>query len=69
MLPADEPERALAAIASLDREQAVLSREVAALDLRMPGQFIVRLTDEGLLARKAMLKEREKVARRGRTNT
>jgi cell division protein FtsQ len=69
MLPADDPEQALAAIAALDREQSVLSREVAALDLRMPGQFIVRLTDEGLLAREAMLKEREKVARRGRTNT
>jgi cell division protein FtsQ len=69
MLPAADPQRALAAIAVLDREQAVLSREIAAIDLRMPGQFIVRLTDEGLVARKAALKEREKVARRGRTNT
>jgi cell division protein FtsQ len=69
MLPAERPERALAAIAALDREQAVLSREVAALDFRMPDRFIVRLTDEGQLARKAALKEREKVARRGRTNT
>ena len=68
MLPAKAPEEALAAVAVLDREQSVLSREIAALDLRMPGQIVVRLTDEGLVARKAALQEREKIARRGRTN-
>jgi cell division protein FtsQ len=69
MLPADRPEEALAVVAVLDREQSVLSREIAALDLRMPGQFIVRLTDAGVAARNALLKERDRIARRGRTNT
>jgi cell division protein FtsQ len=68
MLPAKAPQSALAAVAVLEREQSVLSREIAALDLRMPGQFVVRLTDEGVVARKAALQEREKIARRGRTN-
>lgn len=69
MLPAENPADALAAVAALDRDQAVLSREIAALDLRVPGQLIVRLTEAGVSARAAMLKEREKIARRGRTNT
>jgi len=69
MLPADDPEGALATIMTLDRDHSVLSREIAALDLRLPGRMIVRLTDEGMVARKAALKERDKIARRGRTNT
>ena len=69
MLPAENPSAALAAIAALDRDHAVLSREISAIDLRQPGHLIVRLTDEGLVARKAALKEREKIAKGGRTNT
>ena len=69
VLPADDPEGALATIVALDRDHSVLSREIAALDLRLPGRMIVRLTDEGMVARKAALKERDKIARRGRTNT
>ena len=49
-------------IAALDRDHAVLSRDIAALDLRLPGPMIVRLTDEGVVARKAALKERDKIA-------
>jgi cell division protein FtsQ len=69
MLPAAEPEKALAAIAELDRDHAVLSREIAALDFRLPDRMTVRLTDEGLAARKLLLKERDRTASRGRTNT
>jgi cell division protein FtsQ len=69
MLPAENPAAALARVAALDREQAILSREIVALDLRVPGDLVVRLTDEGLAARQALLKERERGARRGRTNT
>jgi cell division protein FtsQ len=69
MLPADNPQLALATVAALDRDHAVLSRQVAALDLRMPGQFVVRLTEEGVAAQKALLKERDKLAHRGATNT
>lgn len=68
MLPAKEPEAALALVARLDRDESVLSREVAALDLRNPDHLIVRLTEEGLAARKAALREREK-GTRGRTST
>jgi cell division protein FtsQ len=69
MLPAANPAGAVATVAALDREQAILSREIAALDLRAPGELIVRLTDEGLAARQVLLKEREQIAHRGRTKT
>ena len=68
MLPEAKPDAALAIIAALDQSQSILSREISAIDLRVPGPMIVRLTDEGLVARKAALKEREKIAR-SRRNT
>lgn len=67
MLPAEDPEAALATVAALDARDSLLSREIAAIDLRQPGPMIVRLTPEGMVARKAALKERD-VASRKRTN-
>jgi len=69
MLPAEDPEKALATIAALDRDHAMLSREIAAIDLRQPDHLIVRMTEAGVVAHDAALKEREKIAKRGRTNT
>ena len=69
MLPAEDPQKALATIAALDRDHAVLSREISAIDLREPGHLVVRLTEAGLVAHNAALKEREKLAKSGRTNT
>jgi cell division protein FtsQ len=69
MLPEKDPETALGTIAALDRDQSLLSREIAAVDLREPGQMIVRLTAAGVTAHDAALKEREKLAKSGRTNT
>ncbi len=69
MLPEKDPAAALGTIAALDRDQSLLSREIAAVDLREPGHMIVRLTGTGLTAHDAALKEREKLAKSGRTNT
>jgi cell division protein FtsQ len=69
MLPIDKAAAALATVATLDAEKKLLSREIAAVDMRLPNQMIVRLDEQGLAARKDMLKEREKLARRQRTNT
>jgi cell division protein FtsQ len=69
LLPIEQPAEALATVARLDARDELLSREIAAVDLRLPGRMIVRLTDDGLAERKAMLKEREKLARRKRSNT
>ncbi len=69
MLPAMQAEAALATVAMLDAQKKLLSREIATVDMRLPGEMIVRLDDKGLAARKDLLKEREKLARRQRTNT
>jgi cell division protein FtsQ len=69
LLPQDEPAAALAEIARADADNVILSREVAVIDLRFAGRMIVRLTDAGVVARQAMLKEREKAAKAARTNT
>jgi len=69
MLPQDDPAGALHTISQLDAEAALLSREIAAVDLRSDNRLIVRLTDAGLAARKALLKARAATARRAGTNT
>ncbi len=69
MLPVEKPAAALATVARLDAEKRLLSREITAVDMRLPDQMIVRLDEKGLAARKDLLKEREKIARRQRTNT
>ena len=69
MLPADKPAAALATVARLDAEKKLLSREITTVDMRLPDKMIVRLDEKGLAARKDLLKEREKLARRQRTNT
>jgi cell division protein FtsQ len=68
MLPSADPAGALATIAALDRDKQLLSREIAAVDLRQSGQMVVRLTQAGVDARAALLKQRDK-ANQGRTNT
>ena len=69
MLPADKPAAALATVATLDAQKNLLSREIVTVDMRQPDQLIVRLDEQGLTARQDMLKERDKLARRQRTNT
>ncbi len=69
MLPADDPAAALASVARLDADKKLLSREITTVDMRLPGEMIVRLDAEGLAARKHLIEERDKLARRQRTNT
>jgi cell division protein FtsQ len=69
MLPEEDPAGALVAVAALDAQSGLLSKDIAAVDLRSPERLVVRLTDSGIAARDAALKEREKLARKGRENT
>lgn len=50
-LPEDDPAAALARLTALDREKKILSRDVTAIDLRVPGQVAVRLSDDAAEAR------------------
>jgi len=69
MLPEDDPEGALVAVAALDEQSGLLSRDIAAVDLRNPDRLVVRLTDSGISTRNSALKEREKLAQKARANT
>ena len=63
MLPETDPAAALATVARLDASKSLLSREIAAVDLRAPGGLIVRLDADGFAARTALLKARAKLAK------
>jgi cell division protein FtsQ len=69
LLPEKDPGAALVAVAALDTDNRLLSRDIAAVDLRASDKLIVRLTESGAKARKAMLDEREKLAKKGATKT
>jgi cell division protein FtsQ len=69
LLPEDDPGGALNAVAAIDGQSGLLSRDIAAVDLRTANRLVVRLTDEGIATRDAVLKQREKLAKKGRANT
>jgi cell division protein FtsQ len=57
-LPEADPAAALVRLVALDREQKILSRDVAVIDLRLPDRTLVRLSSEAAAARAAALKSR-----------
>jgi cell division protein FtsQ len=46
MLPADDPAAAWADLARLQRNSAILQRDVQAIDMRLPDRLVVRVTPE-----------------------
>jgi cell division protein FtsQ len=63
MLPEDNPAAALANVAKLDADNALLSRAISVVDLRAPGQVVVRLDADGMAQHAALLKARAKLAK------
>ncbi len=55
-LPESGVEQAFDTLVSLDREKKLLSRDIAAIDLRLPDRVTVRLSDEAAQAREDALK-------------
>ncbi len=66
LLPEEHPEKALAKIAALDKEQNVFGREIALVDLRIVDQIVLRLTDAAMQQRQQMISDRDKAAKGGR---
>ncbi len=64
-LPEEDPAKALAAVVKMDKESAILARDIAAIDLRLPDRVVVRLTDEAAQRRRDALDGNKKVARGG----
>jgi cell division protein FtsQ len=53
-LPEHDVEAALDRLAALDRDHALLSRDITAVDLRLPDRVTVRLSDAAAQAREAL---------------
>jgi cell division protein FtsQ len=60
LLPEREPEHALRMLADLDRDNRLLSRDIVAVDLRLPDRVTVRQSDSTAAAREEALKAAEK---------
>jgi cell division protein FtsQ len=63
-LPETGEDKAIATLARLDREDGLLARDIAAVDMRIAGRMVVQLTPQAQTARQAMLKEKPKLAKR-----
>ncbi|WP_372426890.1 cell division protein FtsQ/DivIB [Salinarimonas chemoclinalis] len=57
-LPERDPMAALARFVALEREHALLDKDIIAVDLRMPDRIVVRLTEEAAAARAEEMKGR-----------
>ena len=55
-LPETDVEQALDMLVKLDRDDKMLTRDIAAIDLRLPDRVTVQLSDEAAAARAEALK-------------
>ena len=53
-------DQAIAELATMDRDAGLLSRDIAAVDMRFAGRLVVQLTPEAAVARNAAMSERMK---------
>jgi cell division protein FtsQ len=64
-LPEVEVARALERLVALDREAKLISRDIVAIDLRLPDRVTVRLSPAAAAARAEILKEKKPPAKKG----
>jgi cell division protein FtsQ len=60
LLPESEADQALRILVDLDRSKKLLSRDIVAVDLRLPDRVTVRQSDAAAAAREQALKDLEK---------
>lgn len=63
-LPETGVDAALAEVLRLDREQGLLSRDIASVDMRIEDRLVIQLTPEAVTRREAALKEEAKAAKK-----
>ena len=59
-LPETHVEQALERLVALDREKKILSRDILAIDLRLPDRVTLRLSDTAAAAREEALKDKKR---------
>ncbi|NDW03297.1 FtsQ-type POTRA domain-containing protein [Jiella sp. 40Bstr34] len=63
-LPEDKPLEAVAQVVRMDKENTLLERDIAMVDMRLSDRVVVRLTEDSLSRRKQRLEERAKLIKR-----
>ncbi|MER9136205.1 cell division protein FtsQ/DivIB [Mesorhizobium sp. M0830] len=63
-LPEDGEDQALAELVKMDHEKGLLSRDIAAVDMRLTDRLVVQLTPEAATQREAALNEKPKSLKR-----
>jgi cell division protein FtsQ len=58
-LPEDDVGGALAILSALDKEEHLFSKDIVAVDLRLPDRLVVQLSDDAAKAREEALKKKE----------
>jgi cell division protein FtsQ len=58
-LPENNPEKALATLSDLDRDEHLFAKDIVAVDLRLPDRLVVQLSDDAAKAREEALKKKE----------
>lgn len=66
-LPESGEDAAIASVLQMDRESGLLSRDIAAVDMRIDDRVVVQLTPEAQLRREAALKEQAKARKKGKS--
>jgi cell division protein FtsQ len=65
MLPEDDVAQALDLLVKLDRDDKILTRDIAAIDLRLADRITVRLSDEAAAARADAMKDKKSKKKAG----
>ncbi|MBZ9741680.1 MULTISPECIES: cell division protein FtsQ/DivIB [unclassified Mesorhizobium] len=63
-LPEDDEDQALAELVKMDHDKGLLSRDIAAVDMRLSDRLVVELTPEAATQREAALNEKPKTLKR-----
>src|SRR6202140_2539136 len=58
-LPENEVGNALATLSTLDKEERLFSRDIVAVDMRLPDRLIVQLSEEAAKAREELFKDKK----------
>ena len=58
-LPENDVGNALAVLSKLDREERLFSRDIVAVDMRLPDRFTVQLSDDAAKAREELFKDKK----------
>ena len=63
-LPEDDEDQAIAELVKMDKDKGLLSRDIAAVDMRLSDRLVVQLTPEAATQREAALNEKPKSLKR-----